>query len=94
MRKVTRNSQREAQDMVYRGHVVSGMIQLDEAIILPDGAEVHVEVATTRQDFDPSTPTIEEKLRAIVADVPKEEWDRLPADLSENLDHYVYGTPR
>jgi len=26
--------------------------------------------------------------------VPSEEWNRLPADLSENLDHYVYGTPR
>jgi len=26
--------------------------------------------------------------------VPKGEWDRLPADLSDNLDHYIYGTPR
>jgi hypothetical protein len=80
--------------MVYRGHVVSGVIHLDEAVVLPDGAEVHVQVAATGQDFDPNTPAIEEKLRAIVADVPKEEWDRLPADLSENLDHYIYGTRR
>ena len=41
-----------------------------------------------------SAMTIEEKLRAIVADVPQEEWDRLPADLSEHLDHYIYGTPK
>jgi hypothetical protein len=80
--------------MVYRGHVVSGVIQLDESVVLPDGAVVHVEVATATQNLDPNTPTIEDRLRAIVADVPKEEWDRLPADLSDNLDHYVYGTPK
>lgn len=26
--------------------------------------------------------------------VPEEEWDRLPKDLCENLDHYVYGFPK
>jgi hypothetical protein len=78
--------------MVYRGHVVSGVIQLDEPVVLPDGAVVHVEVATAAKSLDPNAPTVEDRLRAIVADVPKEEWDRLPADLSDNLDHFVYGT--
>ena len=27
-------------------------------------------------------------------DVPAEEWDRLPADLTDHLDHYLYGTPK
>ena len=81
--------------MVYRGHVVSGTIQLDSSVVLPEGAEVRVELATAgREEFDPNAPPIEEKLRAIVADVPQEEWDRLPADLTDNLDHYVYGTPK
>lgn len=26
--------------------------------------------------------------------VPDEEFDRLPADGSEQLDHYIYGTPK
>jgi len=26
--------------------------------------------------------------------VPEEEWERLPPDLSEHHDHYLYGTPR
>jgi hypothetical protein len=26
--------------------------------------------------------------------VPMEEWDALPTDLSENLDHYLYGVPK
>ena len=24
--------------------------------------------------------------------VPREEWDKLPPDLLDNLDHYLYGT--
>ena len=80
--------------MVYRGHVVSGAIQLEEAVVLPEGAEVRVELATGKEEFDPNAPPIEEKLRAIMADVPQEEWDRLPADLTDHLDHYIYGTPK
>src|SRR4051794_5134812 len=26
--------------------------------------------------------------------VPAEEWDRLPADGSTQLDHYIYGSPK
>ncbi len=80
--------------MVYRGHVENGMIQLEEAVVLPEGAEVRVEVAAGKDEFDPDALPIEDKLRAIVADVPKEEWDRLPADLTDHLDHYIYGTPK
>ncbi|MGA2436763.1 MAG: hypothetical protein ABSG25_15920 [Bryobacteraceae bacterium] len=68
---------------------------MDESVVLPEGAEVRVELATpTERGFDPRVPTIEDKLRAIWADVPQAEWDRLPADLTEHLDHYVYGTPK
>ena len=80
--------------IVYRGHVVSGVIQLEGAVVLPEGAEVRVELTTSAKEESDSivAPPIEETLRAIVADVPKEEWDRLPSDLSDNLDHYIYGT--
>ena len=81
--------------MVDRGHVENGVILLEGSVVLPEGAEVRVELAAPAQEeFDPHAPTIEDELRAIWADVPKEEWDRLPADLSENLDHYIYGTPK
>jgi hypothetical protein len=82
--------------MVYRGHVVSGgLIHLEGAVVLPEGAEVRVEYTVPAKKIqDTTAPPIEEVLRAIVADVPKEEWDRLPADLSDNLDHYIYGTPK
>ena len=41
-----------------------------------------------------SYPSIQEEFAAIFADVPQEEWDKLPADLIENLDHYLYVTPK
>jgi hypothetical protein len=87
--------------MVYRGYVSNGAIRLENSVILPEGAEVRVELAESaieaaveRQEFDPNAPSIEDKLRAIWADIPKEEWDRLPADLTDHLDHYLYGVPK
>ena len=35
-----------------------------------------------------------DKLKRIAAKVPREEWRRLPADLTDNLDHYLYGLPK
>jgi putative addiction module CopG family antidote len=31
---------------------------------------------------------------SIAADVPENEWQNLPADLSKNLDHYLYGAQK
>lgn len=86
--------------MVYRGHVENGVIRFEGTPVLPEGAEVEVRFLskdTAREEtegVDPKAPTIEEKIAAIVADVPPSEWDRLPADLTEHLDHYLYGTPK
>ncbi len=41
--------------------------------------------------FDTSAPTIEDMVKDIFKDVPDEEWDRLPHDLTDRLDHYLYG---
>lgn len=38
--------------------------------------------------------SLEEKITAIVARVPEEEWAKLPVDMGDNLDHYIYGTPK
>jgi hypothetical protein len=44
--------------------------------------------------YDPSAPPIEEVLAGLARAVPKAEWDKLPSDLTDNLDHYLYGTPK
>jgi Arc/MetJ-type ribon-helix-helix transcriptional regulator len=35
-----------------------------------------------------------ERIQELTADIPDQEWDKLPADLSEQHDHYIYGTPK
>ena len=47
--------------------------------------------------IDPETwaaMSIEEQIRAIVANVPQEVWDQVPSDLSYQHDHYAYGWPK
>ena len=38
--------------------------------------------------------TIVDTFAEIAASVPAEAWQALPSDLNEQLDHYVYGTPK
>jgi hypothetical protein len=35
-----------------------------------------------------------EQVKAIQAQVPPEEWDKLPHDGAINHDHYLYGAPK
>jgi predicted DNA-binding antitoxin AbrB/MazE fold protein len=68
-------------------------------VALPEGSsvELHVIPATS---IDASAPpcyahpsgSIEEALVALSVEVPSEEWQQLPHDLSDRLDHYLYGT--
>lgn len=44
--------------------------------------------------YDATARPIEEVLAELAAEVPEEDWGRLPPDLTDNLDHYLYGTPR
>ena len=42
------------------------------------------------QQFKP----VWEEILEMTADVPDEVWDKLPVDLAEQHDHYIYGTPK
>ena len=63
------------------------------------GGELRHMVAVESLDFfpdgeperDPSAPSIEDKILDLFRGVPEEEWERVPADLSTRLDHYLYG---
>ena len=44
------------------------------------------------QDF--SAQSFLSMIDEIRAQVPDEEWKKLPADLSKNIDHYLYGSPK
>jgi hypothetical protein len=44
--------------------------------------------------YDTSARPIEDLLEELAKEIPKEEWDNLPRDLNDNLDHYLYGVPK
>jgi len=50
--------------------------------------------AASQPEATPVEQRIWEKFEEIAAGIPKEVWDKIPADSSEQLDHYLYGTPR
>lgn len=77
-----------------------GVFRPTQPVELPDRCEVELEIRVRTKTDSPGSngsPTsgqsIEDKLAALAGDVPTAEWDRLPTDLSDQLDHYVYGTP-
>ncbi len=77
--------------MSYRGHVENGGVVIDEAVRLPEGAAVAVDLvgvpnAKVKQD---GGPTLYERLEPVVGIVTG-----LPADASANVDHYLYGHPK
>ncbi|MDM8004537.1 MAG: hypothetical protein QUV05_00060 [Phycisphaerae bacterium] len=71
--------------MTYRGRVKNGVVILDPPACLPEGAEV--EVVPTQQEQP--APTLAERYRDIIGIA-----EGLPADSSQNHDHYLYGTPK
>ena len=51
-------------------------------------------LTTSEEQYDKSARPIEDLLNELAKEVPQEEWDRLPSDLNDNLDHYLYGVPK
>ena len=43
---------------------------------------------------DPAGRPVWEEVLEIGASIPLEEWEKVPTDLSVNLDHYLYGSPK
>ena len=75
-----------------------GVFRPTEHVDLPEPCVVEFEPRPVAEgdgkEVRPSTPSIEDELAAIWADVPVSEWAKLPKDLTDNLDHYIYGTPK
>ena len=76
----------------------AGVFRPLSPVVLPEGSkvELHVIPATEEQAISSVRPSIsiEDRLAQIAAEIPQEDWDSLPADLTDNLDHYIYGTDR
>jgi Protein of unknown function (DUF2281) len=53
-----------------------------------------VEFLAQKDAPQPPQETIWEKIRGHMAEVPDEEWEKVPTDGSYQHDHYLYGTPK
>jgi hypothetical protein len=42
----------------------------------------------------PGRKPVSERILERTAAIPDEEWDKLPTDLAEQHNHYLYGTPK
>lgn len=51
-------------------------------------------LAIGEPEYDPTAKPIWQIALELGATVPDEEWAKVPADLSVNLDHYLYGAPK
>jgi len=51
-------------------------------------------LTTSESHYDKLARPIEDLLEELARDIPQEEWDKLPSDLNENLDYYLYGEPK
>ena len=49
---------------------------------------------TAPSQSNPPSQAIEDRIDELFANVPQEEWDRLPDDLIDNLDHYTAGADK
>ena len=76
--------------MNYRGHVKDGLVVLDTPGLLPEGAEVRIEVVSSEKEgplLDEKGETLGDKLMKFAGRAVG-----LPEDAAVNHDHYLYGT--
>ena len=83
---------------VYSGHFASVDDAMTEAARLLlqklNQASARIDKPAASEAAAPADKPIWEEILELTADVPDEEWDKLPTDLAEQHDHYIYGTPK
>jgi hypothetical protein len=82
--------------MTYRGRVQNGVVVPEAGAVLPEGAEVRIDVQSSVDagdaaivDSNGSTPnSMVERYRNVIGVL-----NNLPMDASERVDDFLYGTP-
>lgn len=83
----------------------TGRLTLDQPLQIAHSAKVRIIVLLSENvnaDSAQTEPSEEDfsaqgflnMIDEIRAQVPDEEWKKLPTDLSKNIDHYLYGFPK
>jgi len=85
------------QAAVHSGHFASvdaAMTKAASMLLQQLKQEQAQALAVNQVEAVPAQKPIWEVFQELSADVPDEVWDSLPPDLSEQHDHYIYGTPK
>ena len=93
------NLENPIRDAVHKGRYAS----LDDA--MAEAASLLLERLKHEQDQTPppagsqdatapKRKPVWERILERTAAIPDQEWDKLPTDLAEQHDHYLYGTPK
>jgi hypothetical protein len=75
--------------MILEGTISQGMIVLDRPTELPEGTRVQVTITPLPGISTECSPTLAERLLKHAGTVTD-----LPADMAEQHDHYIHGTPK
>ncbi len=83
--------------MTYKGRVKNGVVVVDPPAKLPEGELVEIVLleSTSQQTGrqDPGKPETPRNLYEELGDIVGSIHD-LPSDASEQVDHYLYGSPK
>ena len=76
--------------MEIEGTIHNGVVVFETESPLPEGTRVTVtQRGPSPEIVEMAVPTIFERYREIIGIAPE-----LPADMAENHDHYIHGTPK
>lgn len=77
-------------------HAPDAMVEqiLDFCLFLKQRQQAKAEVSAASAPHTNGILDLLKRVEAIQAQVPPEEWDKLPHDGSINHDHYLYGAPK
>jgi hypothetical protein len=76
--------------MTLSGHVLNGVVVLDDPVHLPEGTKVRIEpVEPVAEQPEKEAATLYERLKLVIG-----QAQGLPEDASLQVDHYLYGHPK
>jgi predicted XRE-type DNA-binding protein len=70
-----------------------GGLSVDRLIDLLNALDQHVEVKVSPVTRGPLLRILQ-RMAEIDASIPPEEYEKVPTDLAQNLDHYLYGAKK
>jgi antitoxin (DNA-binding transcriptional repressor) of toxin-antitoxin stability system len=68
-------------------------VRAGEEVVIERDAQPLAVLRSATPEASPDQ-SIDRIFASIVRDIPDEDWQQVPADLSQNLDHYLYGAPK